>query len=474
MPDPAPSTYRAAARRAIADPALQSALTFIQSAIGKPAIPAYHRFPEGLALRQAGRRIRRRAIDRLDQLLAQMADRVTANGGSIHFAADAGEAVDICLAVARRYGVRRVVKGKSMVTEEIGLNQGLAEAGIEAVETDLGEYIVQLANERPSHIIAPAIHKNRHQIARLFAEKLGIEPATDPAVLTRAARNALRRQFLAADMGISGCNLACAETGHIAVVSNEGNIRLATTLPRVHVAFMGMERIVAALTEHDVILRLLTTAAAAQRMACYLSYIGAPRTAGEVDGPDAFHLVVVDNGRSRILADPEFREILTCIRCAACLNICPVYGKIGGHAYGHPYSGPLGAVLMPLLFGLERHADLYHGETLCGACKDQCPVDIDLPRMLRALRSRRAVADGAVDRRLARWAWKLWGQTVSRPAAYGMAIRAARVGQAGLTRRGGRIRRLPEPLAGWSDQRDAPAVRRQRFLQWWRDRGGGA
>jgi L-lactate dehydrogenase complex protein LldF len=403
-----------------------------------------------------------------------MADRVTANGGSIHFAADAGEAVDICLAVARRYGVRRVVKGKSMVTEEIGLNAALTDAGIEVTETDLGEYIIQLAGEHPSHIIAPAIHKTREQVGRLFADKLGIEYTDDPPTLTQAARKALRQQFLTADMGTSGCNIACAETGHITTLSNEGNIRMSTTLPRVHMAFMGMERIVGRLADHDVLFRLLARGAAAQNMATYVSYIGGPRRSGQADGPEDFHLVILDNGRSRILADERFREMLCCIRCAACLNVCPVYGKIGGHAYGYPYSGPVGAVVTPLLVGVNRAKDLCLGETLCGACQDACPVNIDLPRMLRALRSRRAVADGAVDRRLARWAWKLWGQTVSRPAAYGMAIRAARVGQAGLTRRGGRIRRLPEPLAGWSDQRDAPAVRRQRFLQWWRDRGGGA
>ena len=279
-----------------------------------------------------------------------------------------------------------------MVTEEVGLNPALENAGIRVAETDLGEYIVQLAGEPPSHIIAPAIHKTRQQVGRLFAEKLNMTYTPVATDLTLAARHALRETFLAADMGVSGCNLACAETGHVTTVSNEGNIRMCATLPRVHVVFMGMERVVARLADHDILFRLLARGAAAQNMATYVSYIGGPRRAGQADGPDELHVIILDNGRSRILADPRFREILCCIRCAACLNVCPVYRKIGGHAYGSPYSGPVGAVVTPLLAGMNRAKDLCLGETLCGACKDACPVAIDIPRMLLELRA--ALADG--------------------------------------------------------------------------------
>ena len=313
------------------------------------------------------------------------------------FAGDAKDAANYCLETARRHEVKLAVKGKSMVSEEIGLNTTLMENGIDVAETDLGEYIIQLAGQRPSHIIAPAIHKTRTDIGQLFTDKIGIPYTDDPPSLTRAARKALRQKFLDAGIGFSGCNIACAETGHIVTVSNEGNIRMSTTMPKVHVAIMGMERVAAQLEDHDILLRLLCRGAAAQNMGTYVSYIGGPRQANQVDGPDEFHLVILDNGRSRILADEEFREMLCCIRCAACLNVCPVYGKIGGHSYGHPYSGPVGAVVMPLLAGINEAKDLCQGETLCGACQDACPVNIDIPRMLLALRTKLAEGDTAWD-----------------------------------------------------------------------------
>ena len=284
----------------------------------------------------------------------------------MYFAEDAKAACDHCIRVAKENGVKLAVKGKSMVTEEIGLNHAMENAGIETVETDLGEYIIQLAGEKPSHIIAPAIHKSKEEIGRLFADKLGIDYTDDPGTLTLAARKALRKKFLAADMGISSCNMACAETGHITTVSNEGNIRMATTLPRVHVAFMGMERITARLTDHELLLALLTRAAAVQKMATYMSYIGGPRKKEHNDGPENFHLIILDNGRSKILADTTFRPILNCLRCGACLNACPVYGKIGGHSYGSPYPGPIGAVISPLLFGINKYSDLCRGKPFAG------------------------------------------------------------------------------------------------------------
>jgi L-lactate dehydrogenase complex protein LldF len=365
-----------------------------------------------------------------------------------------------------------VVKAKSMVTEEIGLNPALREAGIEVNETDLGEYIVQLAGESPSHIIAPAIHKTREQIGQLFAEKLGIPYTDDPPVLTQAARKALRQKFLSADMGITGCNLACAETGHITTLSNEGNIRMVTTLPRVHVAFMGMERVAARLQDHDILFRLLSRGAAAQHMAGYVSYIGGPRLPDQVDGPDEFHLIIIDNGRTKILADKEFREMLCCIRCAACLNVCPVYGKIGGHAYGFTYSGPVGAVVTPLLVGINRAKDLFLGETLCGACKDACPVNIDIPRMLLALR--RKVAEGdrkwnvTPDNLFEKTSYKGWSLMISNRTVYDTLIRLVRWGQKLVTAKDGMVHKLPFPFNGWTRDRDMKPVASKGFIARWK------
>ncbi len=469
MPDFDPRGYRRTARQALENPVLQGALANLQQRLGTATAQAYQALPEGPGLRRTAHEIRRRAMGNLDVLLSQLADRITANGGQVFFAADAAEAVDHCLNIARRHRVKLVVKGKSMVTEEIGLNPALAAAGIEAVETDLGEYIVQLAGEHPSHILAPAIHKTRHEIGELFARKLGIARSDDPPTLTLAARKALRQKFLAADMGISGVNLACAETGHMAVLSNEGNIRMATTLPRVHVAFMGMERIAHRLVHHDILIRLLCRGASAQKMAGYVSYIGGPASRDQADGPSEFHLIIVDNGRSRILADDSFREILYCIRCGACLNVCPVYAKVGGHAYGFAYSGPVGAVVTPLMTGINRAADLCQGETLCGACRQACPVDIDIPRMLLALRAKLATGDRTWDvvpahpaegRLFDFWAWV----TGSRKR-FEATLAAARLLQRLLPREKGLLRRLPPPLNGWTVSRDMAPVAPRSFLQ---------
>lgn len=466
--------YREEAACGIADPVLRSALANLQNRLGRGAARAYRELPEGLALRQRAHAVRAEAIDNLDILLERLAETIRGRGGHVFFAETADDAVAYCLSVARRRGVRLAVKGKSMVTEEIGLNPALEKAGIEAVETDLGEYIVQLAGEHPSHIIAPAIHKTRGQIGRLFAEKLGIAYSEDPPTLTRAARKALREKFLAADMGLSGCNIACAETGHITTVSNEGNIRMASTLPGIHMAFMGMERVVARLEDHDMLFRLLSRGAAAQNMAGYVTYVGGPRRPGEIDGPEEFHLVILDNGRSRILADPEFREILCCIRCAACLNVCPVYARIGGHAYGYPYSGPVGAVVTPLLVGVNRAKDLCSGETLCGACRAACPVDIDIPRLLLALRAKLADGDPhwGVKREglFQKAAFGFWSLLVRSRPLYDLALASGAVLQRVLPRRRGMLHRLPPPFAGWTRHRDLRPLADKSFRQRWKER----
>ena len=407
------------------------------------------------------------AIEHLDILLETLADNVRQNGGHVIFAEDSQTAVNHCLEIAEKHNIKKIVKGKSMVTEEIGLNSALEKAGLEVTETDLGEYIVQLAGETPSHIIAPAIHRTRNQIGELFADKLGISYTDDPPVLTQAARRALRKKFVSADMGITGCNLACSETGHIAVVSNEGNIRMSSTLPRVHVAFMGMERIAACLEDYDILFRLLSRGAAAQNIAGYVSYLGGPKTDEQLDGPEAFYLIIIDNGRSRILADHDFREILCCIRCAACLNVCPVYAKIGGHAYGSPYSGPIGAVITPLLFGINQAEDLYCGETLCGACKDACPVNIDIPGMLITLRKKLAEGDKKwnvkKNNTIERVIFKIWALAVKNKKVYDLFVGMSGFVQKFFTGNDGIIHKLPFHFDGWTKSRNMKPISSERF-----------
>lgn len=464
--------YRDEAIKGINDPVLQKALPALQARFGRGAAEAYKVLPEGPGLRQKAHEIRMKAVENLDLLLERLAEKIRSRGGHVFFAENADAAVKYCLETARKHDVKLAVKGKSMISEEIGLNDAFAAEGIEVAETDLGEYIIQLAGEHPSHIIAPAIHKTRSEIGILFSEKLNIPYSTDPETLTRAARKALREKFLSAGMGITGCNIACAETGHITVVSNEGNIRMATTLPKVHVALMGMERITAKLSEHDILFRLLSRGAAAQKMAGYVSYIGGPRAPGHADGPDEFHLVIIDNGRTKILADEEFREMLCCIRCGACLNMCPVYGKIGGHAYGFAYSGPVGAVVTPLLIGINRAKDLCLGETLCGACKEACPVDIDLPRMLLLLRSKLADGDPEWNVRRGNTAEKMlygvWAEIVRRRWTYDAMLSLSRQGLKMFTDKEGMVSGLPSFMKGWTESRDMKPLARESFVRQWK------
>jgi L-lactate dehydrogenase complex protein LldF len=464
--------YKPESVRGIHDPVLQKALTILQTRFGRGTAEAYRQLPEGPDLRLKGHDIRKQSIENLDILLEMLAEKIRGRGGHVFFAADADASVKYCLDVARKNDVRLVVKGKSMVTEEINLNPALEADGIEVRETDLGEYIVQLAGEHPSHIIAPAVHKTRKEIGELFSEKLGNAYTESPPELTRIARKALREKFMAADMGLSGCNIACAESGHITTVSNEGNIRMSSTMPRIHMAFMGMERITARLEEHDILFRLLARGAAAQKMAGYVTYLGGPRQPGEADGPDEFHLVVVDNGRSKILADPRFREMLYCIRCAACLNICPVYRKIGGHAYGFPYSGPMGAVVTPLMVGINRAKDLCQGETLCGACQEACPINIDLPRMLLELRYQLADGDPrwGVTRAnpVEKLAYQFWSLLMSHRCLYDAALWAGRHLQKVFPQKAGMIRRLPPPFNGWTNNRDMKQLARESFKNRWK------
>jgi len=470
MHETSEKTYTERAVEAIANDELHAAIRMIQDGLGKGTQKVWNTeiTPE---FRDRAKASRLRTLENLDTVLATLAENIRARGGHVFFAATAEDARNYCLEVAQKNNVTRVVKGKSMTSGEIGVDPLLESNGIEVVETDLGEYILQLAQDTPSHIIAPCIHMNRQQIARLFQEKLGIEYTEDHEALTRAARKALREKLLTAEMGLTGCNIACAETGHIALVSNEGNIRMSTSMPKVHVSLMGMERVTATLAEHDMLLRLLTRGASAQKISTYVSLLGGPRQPGEPDGPEEFHLVIIDNGRINMLADPRFREVLSCIRCGSCLNICPVYGRIGGHAYNGIYPGPIGAVVMPLLNGVNAHADLCRGETLCGACKDICPVHNDLPRMLSELRHMLAYGDQT-------WgvepintsealAFKAWATAMSSRTAYDLMIKSGRLVQAPFVHNG-RLTQGVGPLGKWTATRDFPAIAKKTFGERWK------
>ncbi len=464
------SAYTEGAKKGIASPTLQKSLTNLQERFGKGAMQLWAEM-EDQGMRDRVKESRMRNLAHLDIVLAELSENVRKRGGKIFFAKDAQDAIDYTLKVARENDVKKIVKGKSMTSMEIDIDPALAAEGIEVIETDLGEYIIQLAEDTPSHIIAPCIHMDRNEIGELFTKKLGIEPTTDPPELAMAARKALRKELLTADMGITGCNLACAETGQISLVSNEGNIRMATTMPKIHVALMGMERVTATMDEHRETIQLLTRGAALQKLSTYVSFTGGPKGAGDPDGPEEFHLVVIDNGRSKILGDEDFRESLACIRCGACLNICPVYGKIGGHAYNSPYPGPIGAVITPLLDGVNKHADLCKGETLCGACLDVCPVKNDLPRMLSVLRYKLAYGDNHWNVRqhnvAESYVYAGWQKAISHSSAYKRMIKTVRLLQKPFIGKNNMIRKMSGLAAGWTDDRDLPPIAKQTFSEIW-------
>lgn len=425
-------------------------------------------FPISEDLRDRARAIRLHALHNLDRLLAHFARQVSSLGGQVHFAADAEEANQMIADILEAEEARLVVKAKSMVTEELELNDYLEARGVEVVETDLGEFIVQLAGDTPSHIIAPVLHMTRQDVGSLFAEKLGIDETDDPAELNQAAREHLREVFLAADAGISGVNMAIAESGSVVLVTNEGNGRLTTTAPRVHIAVMGMERIVSRWEDAAVILEVLARSATGQRLSVYTNVITGPRREGDPDGPEHFHVVVVDNGRSEILAGPT-AEILACIRCGACLNICPVFRTVGGHAYGTVYSGPVGSIVTPGLHGMESWWELPFASTLCGACEDVCPVRIEIPRMLQLLR-----VMAAKEGRLPGWlerGMSSYARAATDPPRWARAKKWAARLSAPLSTRGW-LRRVPGPGRGWTRYRDLPKPAKESFTEWWRSNRG--
>jgi L-lactate dehydrogenase complex protein LldF len=464
MSEAPPATpLRERAGQALHDTFLQEALAIATTKFIGLRREAFDEFPEGEALRDQARAIKEATLQRLDHWLERLIDNIEGRGGHVHYATAAEDARRIVLDIAARTGARLVVKSKSMATEEIHLNEALEAAGVTPVETDLGEYIIQLAHERPSHIIAPAIHKTKGQVAELFARELRRETVPDPEVLTRIARAELRDKFLKADLGISGANFAVAETGTVVLVTNEGNGRMVTSLPRVHVALMGVEKVVPSMTDLAVFLAILAKSATGQKLSVYTSLVSGPRRGGELEGPEEFHLVLLDNGRIRQLAGP-LREALSCLRCGACLNVCPVYRQIGGHAYGYTYPGPIGILLTAMLNGSESVRELAHASSLCGACLDACPVRIDIPKMLIELRK------DVGERRIAPWPERLvfgaFGWLLRRPALYRLAAPLGRLFQRPFTR-GGVIRRLPLFLGQWTRTRDLPPVAARTFQERW-------
>jgi L-lactate dehydrogenase complex protein LldF len=453
------------ARHALQDAPLQQALQLLVTNFVPRRVAAMAALGNAEELRTEARAIKERTMARLDEYLAHFATQAQRVGVQVHWAHDAAEARQIITGIAQHINAHVIVKGKSMATEEIHLNPHLEQHGYEVVETDLGEYIIQLAGETPSHIIAPAIHKTRQQIATLLHEQLGTPYTEVIPEMTQIARRALREQFLRADMGITGANFAIAETGSIVLVTNEGNGRLSSTMPRVHVAVMGMEKIIPRLADLAVMLKVLTNSATGQKISSYVTMLTGPRRAHDLDGPEELHVVIMDNGRSAILRSAN-REALYCLRCGACLNVCPIYQNIGGHAYGWVYPGPIGAVLTPMFTGLDTAQHLPRASTLCGACREACPVKINIPHLLLNLRQQ------LVERHDAPWAervlFTLWSWIMRHPRLYEAVIRLAALAQKPFVKQGW-LSRLPAPFVGWTQSRDFKAVAARPFRQRWQE-----
>ena len=414
------------------------------------------------ATREAAKQIRNRSLENLDLWLEAFEAKAVESGAQVSYARDSQEICDLVIEIARRHGVRKITKSKSMVTEEAGLNHALEAAGIRPVETDLGEYILQINdNEPPSHIIAPVFHKSKEEISDLFARTHNTPRKTDINELTREARERLRPHFLTADMGVSGGNFVIAETGSVAIVTNEGNGRLCTTLPRVHVVITGIEKVIATLDDLSTLLRLLPRSATGQSITNYVSVLTGTKKSDEFDGPEHLYFILVDNGRAELIGS-EFQDMLRCIRCGACMNHCPVYQTIGGHAYGWVYPGPMGSVLTPLYQGLENALDLPHAATLCNQCGVVCPVKIPLPDLLRKLREKQ------VERGMRPWtervALRAWAWVASHPALYSLGVKVGVRYLKWLA--GGKDRIQVLGVApSWTDSRDFPAPQGKTFRE---------
>lgn len=461
--------FLAASREALANENLQSILGRLGDTLGAQNRRAWVEFEDSDQVRLRAREIKDRTLAELDKHLGQLESSVTALGGHVHWAENGDEACRAVLDIVQSHGAAKVVKSKSMTSEEIHLNKALKAAGINPVETDLGEYIIQLARHRPSHIVGPALHLSKTDIADILSREAKQRLPEQREALAMFARHELRQRFAEAEVGITGVNFAIAETGTIVLISNEGNARLTTSLPRIHIAVMGMEKVIPRLADLPYFLKVLARAATGQKLSIYTSLVTGPRRAGELDGPEEFHLVILDNGRSQILEGP-LRESLFCIRCGACLNACPIYRNIGGHAYGGVYAGPIGAVLTPLYDGLEINHHLPHASSLCGACQAACPVKIAIPDMLIKLRTQLNESDSG-DSRLERLAYRTWAWMLRRPRLYRAAtwLSTRTIGR--WKRKRPWLKKLPGKLQGWTNQRDFPAPAPARFRDWWQNEG---
>lgn len=426
-----------------------------------------NRFADWQAARKAAAAIKKEAVDHLDHYLEEFIRHTEARGTRVHVAADGDSAVRYILDLARDRGVRSVVKSKAMTTEEIHLNRAFEAAGYKVVESDLGEYIVQLREEAPYHFVFPAMHLRRQDVSKLFVEKLGSRPTENPEELTLMAREIMRGKFCDADMGISGGNFLVADTGMISITENEGNARLTTALPRIHVAVVGIEKVVPRLADLPLLLPMLATAGAGQPMTCYNTFIGGPRQPDEPDGPEEFHVVLLDNHRTRLLADAEQRDALHCIRCGACLNVCPIFNNVGGHTYGTTYQGPIGSVITPHFRGLQNWKHLSSASSLCGACTEVCPVNIDIHHHLLHNR-RNAVERGGWS--MERLGFRMFSRLVRAQGDFPMLTAMARW-----------LQPLYRPLEGtwldpfraWTGTRALPKLAPQSFKQWWKARRNG-
>ena len=454
---------------ALADQQLQKNL---RSTLGKSVrmrAESVAEVPNWDELSQYAREIKDQTLSRLDHYLEMLEQKVTAQGGKVIWAETGQDAVQFIVELARQRKIGKLVKSKSMLSEEIHLNSMLELAQIESIETDLGEYVVQLAGETPSHILAPALHKSKEEIADLFVKELGMTPSGDVNEITSTTRRVMREHFLTARMGVTGVNFAIAETGTIVIVENEGNARLSVSVPQVHIALMGIEKVIPRARDLAVFLKLLIRSATGQKMTSYVNFLNGPRRPEELDGPDEFYLVLVDNGRSKILADRLLRQTLACIRCGACQNICPVYQRIGGHAYESTYQGPIGAILTPQLTSLEAAPEHAFASSLCGACQEVCPVKIEIPLILLKLREQ---AQNEKQSRAAHFSPEklvmgLWAQVMRSPAFYaGFGRWIRRVWK--ILGENGRRGRFLAPLSRWNKHRDLPRLAPRSFRELYR------
>ncbi|GKW24265.1 iron-sulfur cluster-binding protein [Pectobacterium carotovorum subsp. carotovorum] len=448
----------------IHDPIMRKAVANAQERIGANRQKMVDELGHWEAWRDHAAQIREHVLNNLDAYLYQLSEKVTANGGNVYFAKTKEDATRYILQVAQAKQAKKVVKAKSMVTEEIGMNHVLQLAGIEVIETDLGEYILQLDQDPPSHVVVPAIHKDRYQIRKVLHEKLGYDGPETPEAMTLFIRKKIREDFLSAEVGVTGCNFAVAETGSVCLVTNEGNARMCTTLPKTHIAVMGMERIAPTFEEVDVLITMLARSAVGARLTGYNTWLTGPREAGHVDGPQEFHLVIVDNGRSQILGS-AFRDILRCIRCGACINTCPAYRHIGGHGYGSIYPGPIGAVISPLLGGYQDFKELPYACSLCTACDTVCPVRIPLSSLI--LKHRRVMAESGITPKAEQRVTKLFSYVNSHPRLWKVGMIAG-AHAAGWFIKNGKTPIEIGAIGEWTEARDLPDADGESFRSWFK------